>query len=67
MAEVPGEVAALLHERQVYAARVAAVDEQLALRGYGPDGTPLRGYGPDGTPLRARPPQGRRKPAREET
>jgi hypothetical protein len=57
MAEVPAEVAALLHERQVYAARVAAVDEQLA----------ARGYGPDGKPLGAKPPQGRRKPARQET
>jgi hypothetical protein len=58
----PEEVAALLHERSGYvragnAARVAAVDEQLA----------VRGYGPDGKPLRTKPPQGRRRPARQET
>jgi hypothetical protein len=40
------EVAALVAERAAYARRglkdrVAAVDEQLRLRGYGPDGKPL--------------------------
>jgi hypothetical protein len=44
--DVPAEVAALLAERAVCAAdgqaeRVEAIDEQLRLRGYRPDGEPL--------------------------
>ena len=48
MAEDP-MVAALLRERAGYVGRkgkedrVTAVDEQLSLRGYSPDGTPLAG------------------------
>jgi hypothetical protein len=42
------EVAALVAERAAYARRglkdrVAAVDEQLRLRGLGPDGKPVQG------------------------
>jgi hypothetical protein len=63
-------VAALLRERAGYAGRkgkedrVAAVDEQLALRGCAPDGEPIaptdaEGDSGTGTEPRATPPKGR--------